>query len=186
MRPPSSRSTRRKRLRLTSYDYSGPGPYFVTVCTCRQRLFLGKILEDQMYNSKAGDTVNLVWESLPIRFPQLELDKFQTMPNHFHGILGIRRSPDCSRVNLGKVIGTFKSQVTVKYCEGVRTAGWHPFEKSFWQRGFHDRIIRSDIEYKRIWEYIDSNPRRWQLDHLNVERTGMGEFDGWLNEQGQE
>ena len=30
--------------------------------------------------------------------------------------------------------------------------------KTVWQRGYHDHIIRSEADYLRIWDYIDTNP----------------------------
>ncbi|MBR2476768.1 MAG: hypothetical protein IKB50_01385 [Clostridia bacterium] len=32
------------------------------------------------------------------------------------------------------------------------------------QRSFHDHIIRNEQDYKMIWEYIDTNPIRWEDD----------------------
>ena len=32
-----------------------------------------------------------------------------------------------------------------------------------WQRGYHDRVIRSEAELNRIREYILSNPLLWAL-----------------------
>ncbi len=34
-----------------------------------------------------------------------------------------------------------------------------PFQ--FWQRGYHDRVIRDLDEFKRIIRYISENPMRW-------------------------
>ena len=35
---------------------------------------------------------------------------------------------------------------------------------SIWQKSFHDHVIRSEEDYRTIWEYIDTNPYRWQED----------------------
>lgn len=35
---------------------------------------------------------------------------------------------------------------------------------SFWQKSFHDRIIRNEREYRKIWEYIYRNPLTWEKD----------------------
>ena len=29
---------------------------------------------------------------------------------------------------------------------------------SIWQRGYHDHIIRNAADYRRVWDYIDTNP----------------------------
>lgn len=36
--------------------------------------------------------------------------------------------------------------------------------RKIWHRSFHDHIIRNEGEYQKIWEYIDTNPLKWQLD----------------------
>ena len=33
-----------------------------------------------------------------------------------------------------------------------------------WQTSYHDHIIRNEADYRRIWEYIDTNPEKWQED----------------------
>ncbi|VFU17923.1 transposase (fragment) [anaerobic digester metagenome] len=37
-------------------------------------------------------------------------------------------------------------------------------EIGFLQRSYHDHIIRNEKEYKQIWEYIDTNPLKWEED----------------------
>lgn len=45
--------------------------------------------------------------------------------------------------------------------------------KTAWQRGYHDHIIRSEADYLRIWDYIDTNPAKWREDcyYCQAERT---------------
>ncbi len=33
-----------------------------------------------------------------------------------------------------------------------------------WQRSYYDHIIRSEADYLRIWEYIETNPAKWRED----------------------
>ena len=35
---------------------------------------------------------------------------------------------------------------------------------NIWQRGYHDHIIRDKEDYNKIWEYIDTNVMKWELD----------------------
>jgi len=37
---------------------------------------------------------------------------------------------------------------------------------NMWQDSYHDRIIRDEAEYQRIWQYVDSNPERWAEDEF--------------------
>ncbi|MBI9065405.1 MAG: hypothetical protein JEZ14_25700 [Marinilabiliaceae bacterium] len=34
----------------------------------------------------------------------------------------------------------------------------------FWHRNYHDHIIRDELEYQRIANYIVNNPRKWDQD----------------------
>ena len=40
---------------------------------------------------------------------------------------------------------------------------------NIWQKSFHDHIIRTDSDYEMIWEYIDTNPARWETDCFYTE-----------------
>ncbi len=37
----------------------------------------------------------------------------------------------------------------------------------FFQRDYHDRIIRNEAEFQRIKYYIINNPKNWNGDRLN-------------------
>jgi REP element-mobilizing transposase RayT len=38
------------------------------------------------YNA-AGNMVNKIWSLLPERYPNISVEIYQIMPNHFHGII---------------------------------------------------------------------------------------------------
>ena len=58
----------------------------------------------------------------------------------------------------------FKSLTTIAYIDGVKSGDSHLFDKRVWQKSYHDHIIRNEQEYQEIWEYIDTNPLKWQDD----------------------
>ena len=35
---------------------------------------------------------------------------------------------------------------------------------NIWQRFYHDHIIRGQADFEMIWNYIDTNPARWEQD----------------------
>jgi putative transposase len=37
----------------------------------------------------------------------------------------------------------------------------------FWQRNYHEHIIRNERDMERIWHYIESNPAMWDKDDEN-------------------
>jgi len=77
----------RRSIRLKNYDYSAAGLYFVTICTQHRELRFGDVVDGHIKLSKAGTMVQSIWGELPARFPNIDLDEFVVMPNHFHGIL---------------------------------------------------------------------------------------------------
>ena len=79
----------RRSLRLTGYDYSQAGAYFITTCAQDRACLFGDVVGGQMHLNDAGRMVLAEWDSLPVRFPAVELDEFGIMPNHIHGIITI-------------------------------------------------------------------------------------------------
>ena len=86
----------------------------------------------------------------------ITVDHFTVMPNHVHLLLSIHPEKVGGRRNaaptISSVINQFKGSVT-------KAVGF-----SCWQKSFHDHVIRSENEYRKIWEYIDNNPYKWQED----------------------
>ena len=79
----------RRSIRLKDYDYSQAGAYHVTVVVQNREYFFGEIVNDEMILSEAGKMIDEQWNALLERFPNIELDMYQIMPNHFHGIIVI-------------------------------------------------------------------------------------------------
>ena len=60
---------------------------------------------------------------------------------------------------LASIMRGFKSAVTT-----FARKNDLPFD---WQPRFHDHIIRNEIEYNRISNYIINNPSKWNEDKFN-------------------
>ena len=74
-------------IRLSGYDYSRTGAYFVTTCTHGRADLFGKIVKNEMRLNVYGRMVQEVWNGLPGHYPHVALDAFVIMPNHVHGIV---------------------------------------------------------------------------------------------------
>ena len=77
----------RRSIRLKGYDYSMAGLYFITICCQNRAYFFGEIRDGQMALNDYGKIAFEEWLKLPRRFKNFELDVFQIMPNHMHGII---------------------------------------------------------------------------------------------------
>ena len=46
---------------------------------------------------------------------------------------------------------------------------------NIFQRSYHDHVIRDEADYLRIWQYIDTNPAKWEEDCFYIaERNDPG------------
>ena len=77
----------RRSIRLKGYDYSQAGAYFITICCKDMKCLFGKIENGEMIMNEFGQIAFDEWINLSERFANSELDVFQIMPNHMHGIL---------------------------------------------------------------------------------------------------
>ncbi len=159
---------RRRSIRLSSYDYSQPGAYFVTI-VCKNRVLL---LNDLAFRA----IVEEAWLWLADHHDYVALDEYVIMPNHLHGVLiisnprrgGSRTAPTqaATRKPLGRLIGAFKT-VSTKQINKVRASAGVPV----WQRNYYERIIRDEDELNRVRTYIQDNPLRWEEDPENPSRS---------------
>ena len=157
----------RRSIRLKRYDYSSNGAYFITVCTQNRVCLLGGIEQGEMILNDAGKMVQNIWDEIPEYYDCIEIDTFQIMPNHIHGIIVIFQT----KLSLPDVVHRFKTLTTKKYIDGVKQYHWQPFDKKLWQRNYYEHIIRDEQSLHKIQEYIMNNPRDWERDELFTQRT---------------
>jgi REP-associated tyrosine transposase len=150
-----------RSIRLRSYDYSTVGAYFFTVVTLERICRFGDIRGDEAVLNGLGDAVVGVWNALPQRFAEVELDAFVVMPNHVHGIIWLIERDDAGARALGDVIGAFKSLSTRELNHLLSRSG------AIWQRNYFEPVVRNERELDAIRRYVDENPSRWALDHEN-------------------
>ncbi len=79
----------RNSIRLKGYDYSQAGLYFITICIKDSKCLFGDIENDEMILNDFGNIAQNQWIKLSERYHNIELDTFQIMPNHMHGIISI-------------------------------------------------------------------------------------------------
>ena len=169
----------RRSIRLPGYDYSQPGYYFVTICCYqRQRLF-GKIIDGAMQLNQYGEIVDHEWLKSSVIRPDIKLDEYIVMPNHFHGIViinpvgansgsplqpstAIPTHPSMKPRSLSSIIAGFKSAVTQK----IDIMGNAP-GTPVWQRNYYEHIIRNENALNNIRQYIINNPLSWHQDQLH-------------------
>lgn len=68
---------------------------------------------------------------------------------------------------LARVVQWFKTMSTNEYIRGVKQLGWPPFDRRLWQRNYYEHIIRNQLAYNNIANYINNNPVRWDEDKFH-------------------
>ena len=191
-----------KSGRLHSYDYSSDGMYFVTICTKDREEFFGNVENGKMALSEIGKIAEKFWQEIPKHFPFVNLDIYQIMPNHVHGIIEIIKNDfvetqfiaskndnqDALKcVSTGKISGgiTGMKNPSLNPNSLSNIIKWYKGRCAFeirkqlnpitfaWQPQFYDHVIRNDESLNKIREYIFKNPAEWERDKNNLENIFM-------------
>lgn len=64
--------------------------------------------------------------------------------------------------SISSFLGILKSRVTKLINDIMNTKDF-----DVWQSNFHDHIVRDFQEYKKIYYYIENNPKKWDSDKFN-------------------
>jgi REP-associated tyrosine transposase len=194
-----SKANYRRSIRLSGYDYTSPGAYFVTICTYRKACLLG--------DPSLVRIVEKVWCWITKATAEDAGVDYVVMPNHVHGIVWIEEADAVgaqhpatslapartllSKVNTDSNVDTGAAPLRPAVAsdlavgKGLLAAIVRTFKSvatqrinavrgtrgaTVWQRNFYEHIVRGEVELQRIREYIANNPLKWQLDRENPDR----------------
>ena len=181
----------RRSIRLKGYDYTQAGLYFITICCQNRACLFGEIQNGEMVLNEYGNIAYNEWAKLVERFTNFELDVFQIMPNHIHGIIALvgatlavaqidgiaqidndisdnkigqlqKGQPQGIAPTVGDIVGAYKSLVA-NGCLDIYKSKNEMMGK-LWQRNYHEHIIRNEQSYQTISNYIINNPAKWEED----------------------
>lgn len=183
--------------RLSNWDYSSNGSYFITICTANREHYFGTIIDTKMQLSPIGEFACKCWNDIPNHFPHFYLDEFVVMPNHVHGIVMIEK-PYIDNNSLSHIVGTRNALSLHKHA--INEPGEKPRHPRYqnqgkntissmvgsfksavakycneiklrfgWQTRFHDHVIRDADEFYSIRNYIINNPVNWNTDKFYSE-----------------
>jgi len=155
----------RKQPRLREYDYSSPGMYFITICVKNKQHLLGKIVgcgdfdAPKMILSEYGRILDKYIKLMNEKYAHVKVDKYVIMPNHFHLILNITDYKNGASETAAPYNNETSKFVSLlkRYCD-------REYGENIWQSSCNDHIIRGQKDYRKIWEYIDTNVIRWEKD----------------------
>jgi putative transposase len=184
----------RRSIRLKGYDYSQAGAYFITICCAERKYRFGNVVNGEMILNEYGVIAYNEWVKLSERFFNFELDVFQIMPNHMHGIIvlnggagnnvgagltpahntidgvvngsGVNPAPTNTNATIFDMVGAYKSLVSNECLKIYKSK--NELMGKLWQRNYYENIIRNEQAYHTISNYIINNPANWGDDKFNV------------------
>ena len=167
----------RKSIRLSGYDYSLAGRYFVTIVIMYRVSLFGNVKNGEMETNDYGVIARNEWFKIAQlrRYLTINDDEFVVMPNHIHGIIWIKDdhvvgaqrrcapTPN-NRFSVGSqtldsIVRAYKSAVTYNIHKLVGKKS-----TPVWRRNYYEHIIRDERDYANILEYIHTNPLNWETD----------------------
>jgi REP element-mobilizing transposase RayT len=175
-----------KSVRLPSFNYDESGAYSITIVTTNRTCLFGSIENGKMIANEFGQIVIAEWLRSAVIRPEIRLDVFALMPNHFHGIAWIwtsdvndsgaqihanerahihaalRGSRERAPRSISTFVSGFKGAVTARINTLRKTPG-----RPVWQPSFHEHVIRDDEDLRLHQEYVLNNPLQWELDSEN-------------------
>jgi putative transposase len=178
----------RRSIRLHGYDYTQAGLYFITICSQDGAYLFGEVENSQMKLNAAGEMLEKWYYELANKFSDIKCDEMVIMPNHIHFIIENVGANLCVRPTdneipqhidilgaegehagspLHNVVKWFKTMTTNEYIRNVKNTNWPRFNGKLWQRNYYECIIRDEIAYQNISNYIINNPAKWQRDKSN-------------------
>ena len=175
----------RRSIRISEYDYSQPGAYFITICTWQKHPLFGEIVNGEMKLNFGGQIVENQIAKIPNWFSHIEINSFVVVPDHVHMIIEIITHDRCrgtADAGVDKLQGLTRHAPTEQF--GHPIPGSIPtiirtFKSSIsynlhltrdfrntpiWQRNYYEHIIRTQPEWEQIHIYIVSNPANWLND----------------------
>lgn len=180
----------RKSIRLKGYDYSRSGLYFITICCHDNKFRFGYIKNNEMILNELGHIAYNEWVNLKNRFNNFELDVFQIMPNHIHGIIildnvgaglapaqklsGLAPAQKLSGLapvptknpSISDIIGAYKSIVNNEYLKIFKLK--NEIMGKLRLRNYYEHIIKNETAYNNISNYIVNNPLKWENDKFYI------------------
>ena len=142
------------KRRCFCHDYRERGIYMITLDVENRRPVLGRLVGEQIALTPLGKAVADCWRQIPHFHPEVKLLEFTVMPDHFHGLLFVRRKMAC---HLGEVVRGFKIGCTKIYRAQLNDT---PTLSGEFAPGYHDSILTHKGQLETLFRYIRDNPRR--------------------------
>ncbi len=143
----------RKHNRLENFDYSQNDAYFITICVKDRKRILCDIVGDDAHivPKKYGTIIEKYILNVP------EIEKYVIMPDHIHMII---------RIDNGTMLASSPTNRISNIVRSLKILTTKEIGAPIFQRSYYDHIIRNEQDYNETWEYIENNPKKWVITHI--------------------
>jgi len=161
----------RKPNRLSNYDYSQNGAYFITICIKDMKCVLAQIVDDNPVGDddpgvpklilyKNGIIVKNNLIKMNEIYSNISVDNYVIMPNHLHLLLTIHND---AQIEGGAPRSSPPTNAISNFVTALKKFTSRQIGENIWQRSFHDHVIRNEEDFLMHWQYIDENPKKWLM-----------------------
>ena len=163
----------RKRMRLSGWDYSTEGAYFLTLCVkdrkCIFSSIVGRDIPDapEVRLSKYGDLVQDTLQYLSENLSGIVVHNWVIMPNHVHILISVTNEGMVARGVSG--VSRPTEAIIPRFVSSLKRFTNKKSGLDLWQVSYYDHIIRDEEDFLRRWQYIDNNPYAWLEDDYYAE-----------------
>ena len=165
--------TVRKRMRLSGWDYSGEGTYFLTLCAQNRKPMFSRVVgrgipdAPDVLLSEYGRVIHESLVFLKGHYPNIVFHRWVIMPNHVHLLLSLLGNAGQAGGASGMPRPT--DAVISKLVSSLKRFTNRKTGTQLWQNGYYDHIVRDEQDFLRRWQYIDNNPAAWLDDDYFVD-----------------
>ena len=153
----------RKKLRLENHDYRSPGYYHIVILTENRENILGHIDQGIMNLSPFGQVFKGILENISDVMSNIEIIKFQVMPDHVHLLINLVDIDDSKKsVSIPEFVSRIKTYSVWKYKNDQSSENNPKIPTRAWHRSYYDHILRSDEEAELTFKYIEFNPDQYE------------------------
>ena len=121
----------RKSIRLSGYDYSQEGAYYITICTQGRLCLFGSVHHGEMVLNEAGKMAEQEWLNTEKIRDNVQIGEFVIMPNHIHGIIiitnrgGVSNTPNTlDKSNVSNIPDALHTSEALNSLNTLNTTEW--------------------------------------------------------------
>ena len=163
----------RKPNRIPGYNYSLNGVYFITICADKRKCLFssvvggGAIDAPKIRLSSIGKIIDkYILSSENIN--GVHIDKYVIMPNHLHLLIEIDSDVGMSNFALRNIAPSPTSAKIPHLVSTLKRFVNHEIGYNVFQRSYYDHVVRNEKDYLIHWEYVDTNPIKWETDDYYI------------------